>query len=639
MAGDVTTSVTAVISVVDKATPAIDQITASLKGVDQVAKSINTTVPRSVAEMVKNAPGNIFNLPVRQAPDVSDVLPDIVPAARAQVDQAANIFDQLGVRIRAIGDKIQAAWGRAFSSIGSAAQRVSGVLGRVFSGWGAFIGGFGIGTALDSMVSGMNELVKTVDELAPQATSLGLTIQEFQRLSLWAKEGGVPVNKMATSLQNLTRTMGGVNEGLKGFGKAEDAFRALGLLDEATGRLKAQNAPELLRQLGPALAAIADPGERAARAAAILGTSWRDMLPLLLQGPDAMDKAAEASKRLGEISPDMQKAAEDYKKATADFAQSLSSLRMGIGATLIPVLTPAIKELTDFIAANREGLTAVFKGAADAVIGFFETVGPVVKSTAADLAGIKEVFVWIADKLPSVKSAGPLFTPVEPAEFAPPPDFASAWADPITKIRDAIEEALKAVEGFFATISTKGDELFGGALATKIGDAFRHVSEALQTPLADVWTGAADAISRAWLVIDPILAKFWQMLQEIAKWTGLGGVATAFEGIAGSITKAQEAWQKWRGATETPTAVSPGGGPIAWGDLAGQTPGGLIGPVAGGEPANGRVDVNVTLANAPPGTRATTQTTGTGVRTQADVGYSMPWTQPPYSGPWAPGAG
>jgi hypothetical protein len=591
MAGDVTTSVTAVISVVDKATPAIDQITESLKGVDQVAKSINTTVPRSVAEMVKNAPGNIFNLPVRQAPDVSDVLPDIVPAARAQVDQAANIFDQLGVRIRAIGDKIQAAWGRAFSAIGSAAQRISGVLGKIFSGWGAFIGGFGIGTALDWMVGGMDELVKTVDKLAPQAASIGLTIQQFQRLTLWAQQGGVPVSKMATSLQNLTRTMGGVNEGLKGFGKAEDAFRALGLLDEATGRLKAQNAPELLRQLGPALASIADPGERAARAAAILGTSWRDMLPLLLQGPDAMDRAAEASKRLGEISPDMQKAAEDYKKATADFAQSLSSLRMGIGATLIPVLTPAIKELTDFIAANREAITAVFKGAADAVIRFFEQVGPVVKSTAADLAGIKEVFVWIGEKLPSFQM----------------PEM-KVSADPMTTVRDSIIRALDAVR------------------------------EALQTPLPDIWAGAADAISRAWLVIEPILSKFWQMLQEIAKWTGLGGVATAFEGIAGSITKAQDAWQKWRGQTETPTAVSPGGGPMSWEDLTGRTPGGLIGPAAGAAP-NGQVDVNVTLANAPPGTRATTQTTGTGVRTQADVGYSMPWTQPAYSGPWAPAAG
>jgi hypothetical protein len=186
---------------------------------------------------------------------------------------------------------------------------------------------------------------------------------------------------------------------------------------------------------------------------------------------------------------------------------------------------------------------------------------------------------------------------------------------------------------------------------TKIRDSIitglKDIRDALQTPLPDIWGSISDAISRAWLVIDPILTKFWEMLKEIGKWTGLGGVATAFESIAGSIGKASEAWQKWRGQTETPPAVpvavsapSPGGGPLSWEDLTGQKPGGLIGPApAAGAAPNGRVDVNVTLANAPPGTRATTQTTGTGVRTQADVGYSMPWTQPAYSGPWAPAAG
>src|SRR4029453_2402656 len=43
MAGDVATSVTAVVSVVDKATPAIDSITKSIEGIGEVAKQVEAS--------------------------------------------------------------------------------------------------------------------------------------------------------------------------------------------------------------------------------------------------------------------------------------------------------------------------------------------------------------------------------------------------------------------------------------------------------------------------------------------------------------------------------------------------------------------------------------------------------------------
>jgi methyl-accepting chemotaxis protein len=615
MAGDVTTSVTAVVSVIDKASPAIDQITKSLENVDQVAKQINTSVPRSVEEMVKAAPGNIFNLRVRG----EDVVPDLAPAAAAQAEQIGSIWERLTERLRGVGASIKTHLGGAFEAVVGIASRVGSVLSTIFTGLGGFAAGYGIAGAISAMVSGMDELVATVDKLGPQAKNLGITIAELQRLQLWAREGGANINTVTTSLQNLTKTIGGVEAGAKGFGKAAEAFETLGIsMRDQAGNLK--TVTQIVPELAAALQQVADPAQRAQLAAAALGRSWQELLPLFLQGPEAVAAAAEMSKKLGEISEDQQAAAENYKRVTAEYQTAMASLRMTIGEKLLPVLTPVIEKLTEFIAANREAIGAGFQAVVDGLIAAFATLGPLIASTAKDLQGIGAAVKAVIDLLPSIKL----------------PDL-TVTADPVTKLREGIIAALEAVEQFFATISTKGDEVLGG-LAAKIGDAFRRVSEALQTPISDVWTGAADAISRAWGIIEPILSKFWQMLQEIAKWTGLGGVATAFEGIAGSITKAQEAWQKWRGTTETPTAVSPGGGPMSWEDLTGRTPGGLIGPAPGAAP-NGQVDVNVTLANAPPGTRATTQTTGTGVRTQADVGYSMPWTQPAYSGPWAPAAG
>src|SRR5215468_5370443 len=144
MASDVTTSVTAVVSVVDKATPAIEQITKSLEGVAQAQQQIAATVPTSVAEMLKDVPGNIWNLPVRGA----DVVPDLAGATADQVEKIGSIWDRLKDRIGSVGAAIKAKLGAAFESVVAVARRVGtvvgNVLGTVFSGLGGFAAGYGI---------------------------------------------------------------------------------------------------------------------------------------------------------------------------------------------------------------------------------------------------------------------------------------------------------------------------------------------------------------------------------------------------------------------------------------------------------------------------------------------------------------
>jgi hypothetical protein len=53
-----------------------------------------------------------------------------------------------------------------------------------------------------------------------------------------------------------------------------------------------------------------------------------------------------------------------------------------------------------------------------------------------------------------------------------------------------------------------------------------------------------------------------------------------------------------------------------------------VAPPAGGAPASGQVEVVITAPNQPPGTRVAATSTGTGLRTRTDVGYSMPQLQP-----------
>jgi hypothetical protein len=91
-----------------------------------------------------------------------------------------------------------------------------------------------------------------------------------------------------------------------------------------------------------------------------------------------------------------------------------------------------------------------------------------------------------------------------------------------------------------------------------------------------------------------------------------------------------------------PVPTAPGGGPLTFESLAAPAP-----PLLPGAAPSGTVDVNVnvTHANPPPGTRVDvgTKTSGNGLRTTTATGWSMPqiqtpWAAPPVQAPWAPPA-
>src|SRR4029450_11004902 len=157
--------------------------------------------------------------------------------------------------------------------------------------------------------------------------------------------------------------------------------------------------------------------------------------------------------------------------------------------------------------------------------------------------------------------------------------------DPVTKIREGVIQALK-----------------------DMGDA-SNMWKGTLTEIEWIWDKIAKAVG---FVADKAAAFFGTREQ----WANLG---------PGGLPNAPP-----------PSAVSTGGGPMTWENLGGQ-PGGLVG-AAGGQPANGRVDVVIENKNAPPGQRVTATPSGPGVRTQVDTGTSMPWSAPEYGGaPSAPG--
>jgi hypothetical protein len=345
-----------------------------------------------MAEMLKNVPGNIFNLPVRG----EDVMPEIAGPAAIQATKVVGVYERLRDKLGEIGTGIKERLGGAFEAVYSIASRVGSGIASVFTNFGSlFVAGAGIGTAIDLAVGGMNDLVAAVNKLVPQAANIGITVQQLQRLQEWAREGGAPVDRVASSLANLNRVIGGVVEGAKGYDRAGEAFAKLNisLRDTDTGRIR--TVAEVLPEIAAGLQGIADPAERAKVAYDLFAQTWKTTLPLLMQGPEALKNAEDASKAIGEISDAQIKAAQAYDKALTQFRASWQATRETIGAALLPAVTPALEELTKFVQANREGIGAGFKTGVEGLITVFEKLDAVVKSTNDDIQAIKAGWEWL----------------------------------------------------------------------------------------------------------------------------------------------------------------------------------------------------------------------------------------------------
>src|SRR5215475_14505302 len=505
----------------------IGKVTESLKDLKQAQQEVNQTagqlakdVPRSMADVAAQAAAkNLWNLPVRDP--AKTIVEDVKPAVQQMTSETRGMLQTLASEIQDITRNIKRWFSGAFESIVPMIKNVGGKIATALTGWGAFGIGFGVSAIFDNAIKGMGELVDTVDKLAPVASNIDSSIQELQRFTMWAKQSGVPVNTVTRSLQDLTKTIGNINEGLGGPGiKAKlEAFGELGFLDEA-GKVRFKNVYELIPELMQKLAEMDEPAKRAAYASTILGQSWRQMLPLLMQGPEAFQAAVEASKRAGEITPNMQKAAEDWKKTSEEFYASLRSMREQLGGVLIESLAPVLQELVTLVQDNR-----------DVLVSGFKLMGEAVKFFASGLVETLRVIKEIRE--------GDYLTALQRLFSGPESVDTQKWT--------SWQDALKA--GLSYTFEVEGFKNLGAKASEAFAEGFRGVLEKIKEVLKSI----------------PEINLIITGIDKLTGWLGQKGATAPTPAIG-------------------PTVVSTGGGPIKLEDLLGARNGGpILGQPANGE--------------------------------------------------------
>lgn len=169
-----------------------------------------------------------------------------------------DLVVNLGVNSRTFTSGLNAARG----SLGSFAGSVGSVL-KTVSGLGvAFLG---VGTAVKGMTE-VGQAFGDIDRILKSAQSFGLTTEEMVGLEHAANLSGVSAETLAKAMQKATR------EGLN------------------------------LADVADTMARITDPSERAAYAFKTLGRNGQELIPLLMNGGDALRAMMEEGNRLAGFS-------------------------------------------------------------------------------------------------------------------------------------------------------------------------------------------------------------------------------------------------------------------------------------------------------------------------------------------------
>lgn len=250
------------------------------------------------------------------------------------------------------------------------------------------------GLSVAGIVAMGRAYANTVDEQAKFARQTGFTIQRLRELDFVAGRQGVSASELSTSLDGLNRRMGELRTGrgsLNSFLKRADPKLLRGL--------KASKSPgEAFDLMIGALSRIEDPARRAALAQAAFGRSGMVMVRIAELGADGLaDMSAEARRLMGVLGDLAGPEAEAYNDAWGDVGTTIIGLRDSIASKLLPVLTPLMLDLRDWIAANRELIST-------GVVDFIRNLGEGIKSTdwggmVADVRATAEAVRWVVDAI------------------------------------------------------------------------------------------------------------------------------------------------------------------------------------------------------------------------------------------------
>jgi hypothetical protein len=210
---------------------------------------------------------------------------------------------------------------------------------------GAIIGA-AITAAYGAVALGINNTLKSMDELNKQSQKIGIPVEQLSALKLAADLSDVSMEQLGVGVGKLSKNM--VEAAGKPTSEAANAFRALGVnVKDANGKLLPTQ--DVLLSLADKFSGLKDGAGKTAAAMAIFGKSGADLIPLLNAGRDGIQGMIDNAQKFGVvIDGPTAAAAEKFR----DTLTMLGAAKDGVIVKLTAFLLPALQQFADRMLAG-----------------------------------------------------------------------------------------------------------------------------------------------------------------------------------------------------------------------------------------------------------------------------------------------
>ena len=222
-----------------------------------------------------------------------------------------------------------------------------------------------------------NETAKAGDEIDKQSQKLGVSAENYQKLSYAMERCGADVDDFKKGAANISKTLASVSNG------ADESATAIGQLGvsmkNANGTIRSTE--DVLLDTIAALADMDDETERNAKANEIFGKSYQELAPLLNSGADGIRDLMNEAEEYGMVmSDEAVKASAAFEDSLTKLKGTLGGIKNNLGAALLSPLTTLVDGFSDLAA----GVDGSEQKISEGINGIVETITKIVpKATEA----------------------------------------------------------------------------------------------------------------------------------------------------------------------------------------------------------------------------------------------------------------
>ena len=254
------------------------------------------------------------------------------------------------------------------SSVSAVSSTMTGLLGV-----------FGVSLGATVFVRSIQSAMGDLDKLAKSSARLGISAHEFRALGLAAELTGTDFGNLEKGLQKLVVRFGDMQAG---GGQAAKGFEQLGL---AAGDFSG-NTLDDFRLVADSIKDLESPADKASAAFHVFGKSGVDLLTLLEEGSDGIDRMIAEAEKLGGSFSDvefqqLQMANDAISKMNFAFGSVIQKLAI----ELSPIITALVEQFTEW-AGSSVGASSIISEAVSWVASAIGTVADIIHTVKLGFA-------------------------------------------------------------------------------------------------------------------------------------------------------------------------------------------------------------------------------------------------------------